>query len=86
MDQFTATSFHIATLQNYVTTQSIFFDFDFLFFSNNIFGVTQPTKAVNVIQQISTWCVVYGNNGHSADMYVANPEFVMFVENVQRPK
>lgn len=47
-------------------------------------GALQPAAIVNTIQQAAGWCEVYGNSGHLAGIYAANPESVMYVGNTQR--
>lgn len=72
VDQLTAITAHIASLQNQMNTQ----------FSNLNLGPQQ--SPMNLVQQTQTWCEVCGNGDHSADACSANPESVNFVGNAQR--
>lgn len=75
IDQFIAISAQVASLQNQLTTQ----------LGNINLGVTQSASVItNIIHQAYTWCKVYGSSVHKTYACAANPEFVNYVENVNR--
>lgn len=47
----------------------------------NKLSTSQTQALVNAVQQVQTWCEIYGDCGHFADLCGASPKSIYYVDS-----